>query len=72
MEFNDGEELRNDIKVYILHMIVFFRRILENIILTMIRICLFIPTDTPCLFGVSVWDTVVPRFLRLSNVSPRA
>lgn len=30
MEFNDGEELRNDIKVYILHMIVFYRRILKK------------------------------------------
>lgn len=39
MEFKDEEELRTDVKVYIiLHMIVFYRRIIESIInLTVIR-----------------------------------
>lgn len=39
MEFKDEEELRTDVKVYIiLHMIVFYRWIIESIIkLTVIR-----------------------------------
>lgn len=39
MEFKDEEELRTDVKVYIiLHMIVFYRRMIESIInLTVIR-----------------------------------
>lgn len=39
MEFKDEEELRTNVKVYIiLHMIVFYRRIIESIInLTVIR-----------------------------------
>lgn len=40
MEFKDEEELRTNVKVYIiLHMIVFYRRMIESIInLTVIRI----------------------------------
>lgn len=39
MEFKDEEDLRTNVKVYIiLHMIVFYRRIIESIInLTVIR-----------------------------------
>lgn len=39
MEFKDEEELRTNVKVYIiLHMIVFYRRMIESIIkLTVIR-----------------------------------
>lgn len=39
MEFKDEEELRTNVEVYIiLHMIVFYRRIIESIInLTVIR-----------------------------------
>lgn len=74
MEFKDEEELRTDVKVYIiLHMIVFYRWIIESIIkLTVSRTFFFPPTDTPCLFGVGVWHTVVPRSRRLGDVSPRA
>lgn len=45
MEFKDEEELRTDVKVYIiLHMIVFYRWIIESIIkLTVIRTSFFFP-----------------------------
>lgn len=55
MEFKDEEELRTDVKMYIiLHMIVFYRRIIESIIkLTVIRIYLFF---FPYRYALPLWS----------------